>query len=288
MSPLGVRDLVRSTLHAGRDRGHHCGRRARCGHCGHGHARPSTGAILNACARARDDPGRQFLLLQVLIVLAVLIAVGAISVAQTARTFERRSSGRRGAPPRTSPRNPLVRQGISTAEPGAGSRPGHGRRVGAHRLGLDSACCSPTPTRIVAGLLRPGARSGTRLDAGQRPGARGGASWTGTQEPAAARVVVAQVPVYDLDGAGRRRRLGRQRDVPVGRGPGSATSPPTCSSTSAWPARSGSAARCCSPAGSSGRPSAWSRPRSPALVEHREALVHGVKEGVSPWTARAG
>ena len=63
----------------------------------------------------------QFLLLQVLIVLAVLIAVGAISVAQTARTFERQEL----RPARSAAENlaasPFVRQGIATAEPGGGS-----------------------------------------------------------------------------------------------------------------------------------------------------------------------
>ena len=36
----------------------------------------------------------------------------------------------------------------------------------------------------------------------------------------------------------------------------------------------------CSRAGSSAAPSAWSSTRSPALVQEREAMLHGIREGV--------
>ena len=63
----------------------------------------------------------QFLLLQVMIVLAVLIAVGAISVAQTARTFERQELRPARSAAENLAANPLVRQGIRSAVPGESS-----------------------------------------------------------------------------------------------------------------------------------------------------------------------
>ena len=60
----------------------------------------------------------------------------------------------------------------------------------------------------------------------------------------------------------------------------SAPSPRTCSSTSAWRARSASPARCSSPGGSSGRPSGLEPLEITGLVEHRDATLHGIREGM--------
>ena len=179
---------------------HHCGRSARCGHCGHGHNSADQCDPLGVAPRTSSRHGmtlaRQFFLLQALIVLSVLVAVGAISIAQAARTFERQelaTGAQRGGEPRGEPA--LCASG--SAPPSRPRvRPGVGRRVGAHRVGLlGSVPDRHRPHRAGLLDLQPG---GSPSDARQRPGR--GASWTGTQQQGGRRVVVAQVPVYDLSG----------------------------------------------------------------------------------------
>src|SRR3954447_15799431 len=78
---------------------HHCGLKGHCGHCGRAprepcqcHPEPGRAgrAVRERTVRRREMTlAGQFLLLQVLIVLTVLVAVSAISLAQTARAFER-------------------------------------------------------------------------------------------------------------------------------------------------------------------------------------------------------
>ncbi|MCW2868365.1 MAG: signal transduction histidine kinase regulating citrate/malate metabolism [Marmoricola sp.] len=218
---------------------------------------------------------RQFLLLQVLVVLLVLLAVGAISIAQAARTFERQELRPARSAAENLAANPFVRQRLGGAEPGEGS-------------GLSSVAES---VRTVSGssgvLLTDTARTvlvssdptlvGRRVALGSTRVLRG-ASWTGTQEQDGSTVVVAQVPVYDLRG----EVVGVasvQRDVP-----------------SVW-TRLGDVAPnllvylgVASVLGLGGslllsrrvkRQTLGMEPTEIAgLVEHREALVHGVKEGV--------
>ena len=218
---------------------------------------------------------RQFFLLQALIVLSVLVAVGAISIAQAARTFERQELRPARSAAENLAANPLVRQRLSAAEPGQGS-------------GLASVAES---VRTVSGssgvfLTDPGrtvlvssdpSQVGHRATLGSDR-VLAGASWTGTQQQGGRRVVVAQVPVYDLSGeVVGVASVGR--DVP-----------------SVW-TRLGEVAPnllvylgVASVLGLGGslllsrRVKRQTLGMEPAeivgLVEHREALVHGVKEGV--------
>ncbi len=217
----------------------------------------------------------QFLLLQVLIVLAVLIAVGAISVAQTARTFERQEL----RPARSAAENlaasPLVRQRISTAEPG-GSSPLASVAESVRTVSGSSGVLLTGTDRVVLVSSDP-SLVGLPVTLGSNR-VLAGASWTGTQERGGRTVVVAQVPVYDLEG----EVVGVasvERDVP-----------------SVW-TRLGEVAPnllaylgVASFLGLGGslllsrrvkRQTLGMEPTEIArLVEHREALVHGVKEGV--------
>jgi two-component system, CitB family, sensor kinase len=217
----------------------------------------------------------QFLLLQVLIVLAVLIAVGAISIAQAARTFERQELRPARSAAENLAANPFVRQGIATASPGGSS--GLASVAESVRTVSGSTGVLLTGTDRVALVSSDPSRVGHKVTLGSSRVLRG-ASWTGTQEQAGHRVVVAQVPVYDLDG----QVVGMasvQRDVP-----------------SVW-TRLGEVAPnllvylgVASFLGLGGslllsrrvkRQTLGMEPTEIAgLVEHREALVHGVKEGV--------
>jgi two-component system CitB family sensor kinase len=217
----------------------------------------------------------QFLLLQVLIVLAVLIAVGAISIAQSARTFERQEL----RPARSAAENlaasPFVRQGI------AGARPGGSTALASVAESVRTVSGSSgvllTGTDRVALVSSDPSQVGHKVRLGSSRVLQG-ASWMGTQELGGNTVVVAQVPVYDLDG----QVVGVasvERDVP-----------------SVW-TRLGDVAPnllvylgVASLLGLGGslllsrrvkRQTLGMEPTEIAgLVEHREALVHGVKEGV--------
>ena len=217
----------------------------------------------------------QFLLLQVMIVLAVLIAVGAISVAQTARTFERQELRPARSAAENLAANPLVRQGIRTAEPGGSS--GLATVAESVRTVSGSTGVLLTDTRGVALVSSDPAQVGHRVRLGSDR-VLAGASWTGKQELGGSTVVVAQVPVYDLHG----RVVGVasvERGVPP-----------------VW-TRLGDVAPnllvylgVASLLGLGGslllsrrvkRQTLGMEPTEIAgLVEHREALVHGVKEGV--------
>jgi sensor histidine kinase regulating citrate/malate metabolism len=217
----------------------------------------------------------QFLLLQVLIVLAVLVAVGAISIAQSARSFERQELRPARSAAENLAANPFVRQGIETARPGGSS--GLASVAESVRTVSGSSGVLLTGTDRVALVSSDPSLVGHKVTLGSSRVLEG-ASWTGTQEQAGGTVVVAQVPVYDLDG----QVVGMasvQRDVP-----------------SVW-TRLGEAAPnllvylgVASFLGLGGslllsrrvkRQTLGMEPTEIAgLVEHREALVHGVKEGV--------
>ena len=217
----------------------------------------------------------QFLLLQVLIVLAVLIAVGAISIAQAARTFERQELRPARSAAENLAANPLVRQRIATAEPGGTS--GLASVAESVRTVSGSSGVLLTGTDRVALVSSDPSVVGRAVTLGSSR-VLGGASWTGTQEQGGSTVVVAQVPVYDLDG----QVVGVasiQRDVP-----------------SVWARLSDVVPNLlvylgvASFLGLGGslllsrrvkRQTLGMEPTEIAgLVEHREALVHGVKEGV--------
>jgi sensor histidine kinase regulating citrate/malate metabolism len=218
---------------------------------------------------------RQFLLLQVLIVLAVLVAVGAISIAQAARTFERQELRPARSAAENLAANPFVRQRIADARPGGSS--GLSSVAESVRTVSGSTGVLLTDTERVALVSSDPTQVGHPVKLGSNR-VLDGASWTGTQEREGRSVVVAQVPVYDLDG----QVVGLasvERDVP-----------------SVW-TRLGDVAPnllvylgVASVLGLGGslllsrrvkRQTLGMEPTEIAgLVEHREALVHGVKEGV--------
>jgi len=218
---------------------------------------------------------RQFFLLQALIVLSVLVAVGAISIAQAARTFERQELRPARSAAENLAANPLVRQRLSGAEPGQGS----GLASVAESVRTVSGSSEVFLTDIGRTVLVSSDPSqvGHRATLGSDR-VLGGASWTGTQQQGGGGVVVAQVPVYDLAGeVVGVASVGR--DVP-----------------SVW-TRLGDVAPnllvylgVASVLGFGGslllsrrvkRQTLGMEPTEiVGLVEHREALVHGVKEGV--------
>ena len=217
---------------------------------------------------------RQFLLLQVLVVLAVLVAVGAISLAQTRRAFERSE----------------VRPALSAAENLAGSpavRERIVRATPADPAGLPSVAES---VRTVSGsstvaVLRTDGVVLTSSDPGQvghhvplHGRVAQGAAWSGTGEENGHTVVVAQVPVYDEHG----HVIGVAevgRDVPsVWTRLGDVVPNLLAYLTVAGVLGVGGSLLL---ARRIKRQTLGMEPTEIAgLVEHREALVHGVKEGV--------
>ncbi|MFL6134888.1 MAG: ATP-binding protein [Nocardioidaceae bacterium] len=217
----------------------------------------------------------QFLLLQVLIVLTVLVAVSAISLAQTARAFERSEVRPALNAAENLAANPAVRQRIQHARPfdssGLASVAESVRTVS----GSTSVFLARTD-RVVLVSSDP-SRVGDKVRLGARK-VLAGAAWTGNQDADGGTVVLAEVPVYDLRG----EVIGIAavgREVP-----------------SVW-SRLGDVAPnllvylgVASLLGLGGslllarrvkRQTLGMEPTEIAgLVEHREALVHGVKEGV--------
>jgi two-component system CitB family sensor kinase len=217
---------------------------------------------------------RQYLLLQVLIVLAVLVAVGAISVAQSARAFERQEL----RPARSAAENlaasPAVRQRLEDAPTrGSGLAP---VAESVRTVSGSSGVLLARTDRVVVASSDP-ALVGRKVSLGD-PSVLSGAGWTGTQERSSGTVVVAQVPVYDLE----QQVIGVaqvERDVP-----------------SVWDRLGDVASNLLVYLGVAGvlgvggslllarrvkRQTLGMEPTEIAgLVEHREALVHGVKEGV--------
>jgi two-component system CitB family sensor kinase len=218
---------------------------------------------------------RQFLLLQALIVLVVLLAVGAISIAQTARDFERQELRPARSAAENLAANPLVRQRLAVAEPGQSSA--LASVAESVRTVSGSTGVLLTDADGVALVSSDPAQVGHRVPL-ESSEVLNGSSWTGTQHEGGGTLVVAQVPVYNLDG----NVVGLaavEREVP-----------------SVW-SRLGDVAPnllvylgVASVLGLGGslllsrrvkRQTLGMEPTEIAeLVEHREALVHGVKEGV--------
>jgi two-component system CitB family sensor kinase len=232
------------------------------------------GAILLRVKRRGMTLAGQYLLLQVLIVLTVLVAVGAISIAQSARSFERSEIRPALSAAENLAGRPVVRQQMAAGSPS--------RRVlsasmeSARTLsGSTSAWVAGTDGRVL--VSSDPTQVGRPAGAGSRR-ALHGASWTGVQQDAGHSVVVAQVPVQDVDGSVvGLAAVGRR--VP-----------------SVW-SRLGDVVPnllvylgVASVLGLGGslllsrrvkRQTLGMEPTEIAgLVEHREALVHGVKEGV--------
>ncbi len=217
----------------------------------------------------------QYLLLQVLIVLVVLVAVGAISLAQTARTFERGEVRPALNAAENLAANPTVRQRIVGAQPY--DRSGLASVAESVRTVSGSTSVFLARTDRVVLVSSDPTQVGERVALGPSR-VLSGAAWTGTQSVDGRDVVLAQVPVYDVHGeVVGIAAVGR--DVP-----------------SVW-SRLGDVtpnllaylgvASVLGVGGSlllSRRVKRQTLGMEPAeiagLVEHREALVHGVKEGV--------
>ena len=211
--------------------------------------RGPVGAIL--CGVATSEKRRtmtlagQYLLLQVLIVLVVLLAVGAISVAQTARAFER-SEVRPGAersrePGRHPDRAPAPRHG----DPGP-TGTGDGRRGVAHHVRVHVGVHRRLGRRRDQLLRphpgRPPCAARRRAGCCRVPRGRATAKWPGTRRSSRRPRCTPSSPA---GWSGWSRSAGRCRRS----GAASVTWSPTCSSTSASPASSDSAVPCCCPAG---------------------------------------
>ena len=216
---------------------------------------------------------RQFLLLQVLIMVAVLVAVGAISITQSARSFQRSETRPALNAAENLAGRAVVRQGIE-----------HGDQTSALAAAAESVrTVSGSTSALLAGADRVVLVSSDpsqvdhRLDLGPSR-VLDGVAWTGVRHASGRTVVVAQTPVYDDHG----HVIGLaaiERNVP-----------------SVW-SRLGDLAPnllvylgVASVLGLGGsllltrrvkRQTLGMEPTEIAgLVEHREALVHGVKEGV--------
>lgn len=140
----------------------------------------------------------QYLVLQLLIVLAVLVAVVAISLAQSAAAFERTEGRRALAAAEALGANPTVRELLPAAEPRVGSAlPAVAESV--RTVSGSSHVALATRERTVVASSDPGLL-GQPLELG---GSRvlEGRAWTGVVEGAGNQELSAHVPV--LDDAGK-------------------------------------------------------------------------------------
>ena len=112
----------------------------------------------------------QYLLLQTLIVLAVLVTVGAISIGQTARAFERRERSPALSGAENLAANPTVRQRIVGARPYDDSGLGSVAESARTLNGATSVFLA-RPDRLVLVSSDPAAGPGPARP-GRRPGAR--------------------------------------------------------------------------------------------------------------------
>ncbi|MEO5710958.1 MAG: ATP-binding protein [Nocardioidaceae bacterium] len=217
----------------------------------------------------------QYLLLQVLIVLVVLVAVGAISVAQTARSFERSEVRPALSAAENLAATPTVRERIAGAKTGNRVLASVGE---ASRTTSGSTSVFLASTHGIVLVSSDPAQVGGRAPLGQSR-VLSGASWTGTRDVGGHATVVAQAPVYAETTGAVVGMVEIGREVP-----------------SVW-SRLGDVvpnllvylgvASVLGLGGSlllSRRVKRQTLGMEPAeiagLVEHREALVHGVKEGV--------
>jgi two-component system, CitB family, sensor kinase len=218
---------------------------------------------------------RQFLLLQVLIVLVVLMAVGAISLAQSARDFERQEIRPARSAAENLAANPLVRERIPTARPGRSSALASAAE--SVRTVSGSTGVLLTDAGGVVLVSSDPAQVGRKVALVDRRVLRG-ASWTGTQQQGDRTLVVAQVPVYDQEGLVVGLAAVQRRVPSVWTRLGDVTpNLLTYLGVATVLGLGGSLLL----SRRVKRQTLGMEPTEIAeLVEHREALVHGVKEGV--------
>ncbi|KAE8765344.1 GHKL domain-containing protein [Georgenia thermotolerans] len=213
----------------------------------------------------------QFLVLQLLIVLLVVATVGGLSFAQTGRQLERAETRRALSAAENLAGNPTVRALLPTALPG-GSSPLAAVGETVRSVSGSTTVALLRPDRTVLASSVPDQVGATLRHDGPRAGI---GSWTGA---VAANAVAAEVPV--LDESGRHvgtARVGRELPSVADRlavaGPdllaygGLATTIGVLGSTMLSRRIK--------------RQTLGLEPTEIAgLVEHREALLHGIKEGV--------
>jgi two-component system CitB family sensor kinase len=153
----------------------------------------------------------QYLLLQLLIVLAVLVAVVAISLAQSAATFERVEGRRALSAAEALGSNPAVRELLPTAEPRAGAAlPAVAESV--RTVSGSSHVALAKMDRTVVASSDPGLL-GQPLELGASRVLEGRA-WTGVVAGGGSTVLSAHVPV--LDDAGKMIGIASiSRDYPT-------------------------------------------------------------------------
>jgi two-component system CitB family sensor kinase len=139
----------------------------------------------------------QYLVLQLLIVLAVLVAVVAISLAQSAAAFERVEGRRALSAAEALGNNPAVRELLPNAEPrGGAALPAVAESV--RTVSGSAQVALATRDRTIVTASDPGL-VGRQLDLGDSRVMEGRA-WTGVLTSAGTTVLSAHVPVLDDDG----------------------------------------------------------------------------------------
>ena len=216
----------------------------------------------------------QFLAFQLVVVGVVLLAVAAVSVAQSTSEFREVRGQRMIAVAENVASTPVVRDRLSpTRSPSAAGARGRPRRSAVGRQPRRDR----RPRRRGAGLLGSVPdRGAARISAPamRRRAGPGSATSTSTEHTASSARSRSCPPTATCWRSSRSARAIR-RSGSCSAAPGNA-----CSSIWDWAPRSGWSPRGCCPAGSSGTPADWRSPRSPSLADHREALLHSIREGV--------
>ena len=226
----------------------------------------------------------QLLALQLLIVLGVLAGVTAVSIAQSGETDRRTESRRALSSAENVAANPLVRQRLPVADrartPAPGGRRGlagplrrpvgaagparrHGGHVRRPRAGRPAAALRPTRA------WRGAAPGPAWCDTGR---AHGGVGAGAGVRPAQGRIVGVAVVERDYPSVLQRWRA----------------AVPNLVTYLGIAGALGVPGRCCWRGGSSARPSAWSRRRSPGWWSTGRRCCTGSRRGWSASTRRAG
>jgi len=217
----------------------------------------------------------QYLVLQLLIVAAVLVGVVALSLAQSAQTFERVEGRRALSAAETLAATPAVRALLPVAQPRLGAAlPAVAESV--RTVSGSSAVFLARPDGIVITSSDPD-QLGSRLPLGDSL-VLSGRAWTGPVELSGRRTLVAHVPV--LDDAGRMvgiAAVGRNYPSVWERLGDALPNLLTYLGVSVGLGAAGSLLL----ARRVKRQTLGLEPEEIAgLVEHREAILHDVKEGV--------
>ena len=231
--------------------------------------------------RVRSTVAGQLLALQVAVVMVVLVGVGAVSLAQAQRAFERSENRRLLAVAEQVGGNPLLRlesddPGVVLDRPDARERYAPVVATALALSGADDVLLVHTDGTVVASASDPALVGGTFSLRGSD--ALGGRAWTGTARLGGHDVLVAHVPVLTEANAVEGVAVAtRQRPTFVERLVDARSSLLTYLGV----------------AGAVGLLGSWLLARrlkrqtlglEPAeiagLFEHREAMLHGIREGV--------